>query len=250
LYIGGTVGRSVPRTTSGALTAHYYWETVPTFSYSALTPGTFYWLFVNPIMGSYAEDANNQLVIGMTQNNNRYYIYSVYNRDLLRTASGTGTDPTFALQGFTTTSTGGTPDTTIPPCGGLPESADADPVLLISSDRNTAKRIGIVEQSVSNMPVHVKNLIAMNEYMFNKLYVVARPRFNFDFPSVTVPTQLPKAGDICCHVSKKAQVGRPRTGLQTGVIANVNYQFGQDNDSVLGLRKLSVSTTGILRGSY
>jgi hypothetical protein len=121
---------------------------------------------------------------------------------------------------------------------------------MIGSDCNMAKRIGMVEQAVTNMPIHVKNFATMNEYLFNKLYVTARPRFNFDYPQVTAPGIMPKAGDIVCHISKKAQVGRARTGVQTGVISAVNYTFSQDNDSVLGLRKLQIGTTGILRGSY
>jgi hypothetical protein len=199
-------------------------------NYRWLYNGAGNWLQYNTAGGVFAAVPPNQLIASGSS--------GLLNVDMF---IGSGTPPVPA---------GGTSDTLIPGCGGLPESADADPILMISSDANEAKRIGLVEQAVTNMPVYVKNLAAMNEYMFKKLYVTARPRFNFDFPSVTAPGLLPKAGDIVCHVSKKAQVGRARAAMQTGVIASVNYQFAQDADSVLGLRKLAVATTGILRGSY
>lgn len=142
------------------------------------------------------------------------------------------------------------PDVIVDPCGGLPETRDADPLLTIASDRNMAKRIGMVEQVISNIPPHVKTFQSMNEYMFNKLYIMSRPRFTFDYPSLTLPSVMPKAGDITVHVSKKANIGKARTPVQTGIITQVTYDFGQDSDSILGLRRLSLETNGILRGSY
>jgi hypothetical protein len=142
------------------------------------------------------------------------------------------------------------PDTVIAPCGGLPESDDADDVLHIATDRNNAKRLGIVEQVISNLPPHVKTFQTLNEYMFNKLYVMAKPRFTFDYPSLTLPEIMPKAGDILCHVSVKAGVGVRRNPIQTGIITQVTYDFSQSSDSILGLRRLSLTSTGVLRGSY
>lgn len=142
------------------------------------------------------------------------------------------------------------PDVIVDPCGGLPETRDADPLLTIASDCNMRKRIGMVEQVIGNIPPHVKTFQTMTEFMFNKLYVMARPRFTFEYPDLTLPNIMPKAGDICAHVSKKAGIGVRRGVVQTGVITEVSYDFGQDSDSVLGLRRLSIETNGVLRGSY
>ena len=65
-----------------------------------------------------------------------------------------------------------------------------------------------------------------------------------------MPGKIPKAGDIVCHVDRRANIGLRNAPLQTGIITQVSYDFGQDADGVLGLRKLSLSTTGVRRGYY
>jgi hypothetical protein len=240
---------------SGVLSAKYAMTTQAS-TQTALNQSTLptdLWLVVwmDP---SVAMDNNNRTAWGYIGSGTGEYIgYDDFNQLVYHAGTAHAAQfqiETFQGTGTPTVPTGGTPPTTIQPCGGLPEASDSDNVLMIASDRNSGKRLGMVEQTVTNMPVHVKNFASMNEYLYNKLYTVAKPHFNFDYPSVTVPTTLPKGGDICCHVSKKAQVGRARTPLQMGVIASVQYNFGQDSDSVLGLRRLSIATTGILRGSY
>lgn len=254
MYVGGVAGTALPVAPYGYTTpGAYYIETPSTFSFSGLTSGTTYWFIFYVDSGIVQGDQWQQVVWGERQPYDGVWVkYQVSSGTWLEGDFSGGTNPRLQAQHIEGSGTPGTPgsSTTIDPCGGLPESADADPTFMIASDRNTGKRIGMVEQAVTNMPVHVKTFQTMAEFMYNKLYVMARPRFNFDYPSVTVPGQMPKAGDICVHVSKKAQVGRARTALQTGVIAAVNYQFGQDNDSVLGLRKLAIATTGIVRGTY
>lgn len=249
----GDKNLDIPVAASGVFSSKYVMTTLAT-TQTAITVGGDYWLVVW-MGGGVTCDNNNRPAWGYIGSGTGEYIgYDDYQNIVQSGGTGThvkqfkietsegATDPTIP--------SGGTPPTTIEPCGGLPESADADNVKMIATDRNTAKRIGIVEQVVTNMPVHVKNFASMGEYFMNKLYTVAKPRFNFDYPTVSVPITLPKAGDICVHVSKKAMIGRSRTPIQTGVISAVAYSFGQDNDSILGLRKLSIATTGILRGSY
>lgn len=253
LYVNGVSGTALPFTNYGYTTDKYYIETPSTFSFSGLTPSTTYWFAVSVDPAIVQGDQWQQILWGeRSPYDGAWFKFQASGGSVISGQFTGGTNPRLQAQHMEGSGTPGTPgtSTTIDPCGGLPESADADPTFMIGSDRNTAKRIGMVEQTITNMPIHVKTFQTMAEFMYNKLYIAARPRFNFDYPSVTVPGQMPKAGDIVCHVSKKAQVGRARTPIQTGVISAVNYQFGQDSDSVLGLRKLAISTTGILRGSY
>lgn len=247
MAINGVAGTAVPQGSgSGVPSAAYKWETVAGFTFSVPIVARWYWFVAFPT-NTISQNASNTLQLAWTPPHyDRYVIIRMSDGALISNRESAGHDPAFKMdQG-----TNSTPDTIIPPCGGLPNSADADPWLAIGSDCNTSKRIGMVEQTVSNIPIYVKKFQSIQEYLFNKLYVTARPRFNFDYPSVTAPSTMPKAGDLVCHVSKKAQVGRSRTAVQIGVISAINYEFGQDSDSVLGLRKLSVGTTGILRGSY
>jgi hypothetical protein len=134
--------------------------------------------------------------------------------------------------------------------GGTQATIDADPVFAVAHDRNMSNRLGIVERVISDIPTHIKKAQTLNEYLYNKLYYAAKPRFTFDFPSVTMPNRIPKAGDIVAHVDSKARVGTIEGAVQTGVISSVGYTFDQGQDDVLGLRRLSLSTTGIRRGSY
>jgi hypothetical protein len=253
LYINGVAGTAVPQGgSSGIYTAPYKWETPSGFSFSAHDPTKWYWFYMYPDASISGMNTTNTIGIGWpTPRYVRYLFWTLSDGIIRGHQEQSGHDPAFSTDfGGPSAGDSGTPPTTIPACGGLPETEDADPLLMIASDCNMAKRIGMVEQTVTNMPIHVKNFTSMNEYLYNKLYITARPRFNFDYPEVTAPGTMPKAGDICCHISKKAQIGRARTGVQTGVISSVNYTFGQDADSILGLRKLAISTSGILRGSY
>ena len=136
------------------------------------------------------------------------------------------------------------------PCGGLPSTADADPVQALATDYNMIKRTGFVERALADIPVYVKTKQTMDEYMFAQIYASAKPRFTFDFPAVTVPSKLPKAGDIIAHCIKNANLGTKSTPVQTGMISGVDYEFTQDESSVLGLTKLKMQTTGIRKGYY
>ena len=137
--------------------------------------------------------------------------------------------------------------------GGTQATKDADPVFAVAHDFNMANRIGVVERAITSIPQHIKTKQTLNEYLFNKLYFASKPKFTFDFPSLTMPNKLPKAGDICAHVDSRANVGLKTAPIQTGVVSSVQYTFeqgsGGQNDT-LGLRKLAVTTTGIKRGSY
>lgn len=248
MYINGVSGTAVPQGAgSGSPSAPYKWETPAAFSFTVPIAARWYWFCAFPT-NTVSQNASNTLQLAWTPPHyDRFVIIRVSDGALITNRESAGHDPAFKMDFG---SGGADPDTVIPPCGGLPTSSDADPMLSIASDCNMSKRIGMVEQTVTNIPIYVKKFQSMQEYLFNKLYVMARPRFNFDYPSVTAPSTMPKAGDLVCHVSKKAQVGRARTAVQIGVISAINYEFGQDSDSILGLRKLSVGTTGILRGSY
>src|SRR6266496_2776180 len=135
-----------------------------------------------------------------------------------------------------------------PECGGTP--AGANDVFCVAHDRNASGKIGIVERAITGLPSYVIDLQTINEYLYNKLYISSKPRFTFDFPSVTMPNKIPKAGDICCHVDRRANVGLRGSPLQTGIITQVSYDFNQGSDGVLGLRNLALSTTGVRRGYY
>jgi hypothetical protein len=137
-------------------------------------------------------------------------------------------------------------------CGGSQSTIDADPVFCVAHDRNMSNRLGVVERVISGIPTHIKTAQTLNEYLYNKLYYAAKPRFTFDFPSVTMSNKIPKAGDIVVHVDSKARVGTQTAPIQTGVISSVQYSFeqGKGTDDALGLRRLSLQTTGIKRGSY
>jgi hypothetical protein len=141
------------------------------------------------------------------------------------------------------------PPPTPGPCGSQ-ATIGTDPVFAVAHDRNMSNRLGIVERVISGIPTHIKTAQTLNEYLYNKLYYAAKPRFTFDFPSVSMPNRIPKAGDICAHVDTKCNVGTMNGAIQTGVISSVQYSFEQGSDDALGLRRLSLSTTGIRRGSY
>lgn len=137
---------------------------------------------------------------------------------------------------------------------GAPASIGADPVFCIAQDRNMSSRLGIVERLISDIPTYIRTAQTLREYMFNRVYYSAKPRFTFDFPSVSMPNRLPKSGDIIAHVDTRANVGLRNAPIQTGVINTVRYKFDQKGggggNDALGLRKLALTTTGIKRGSY
>ena len=135
-------------------------------------------------------------------------------------------------------------------CGGTQATKETDPVFAVAHDRNMSNRLGVVEKVITGIPTHIKTAQVLREYLANKLYYAAKPRFTFDFPSVSMPNKLPKAGDIVAHVDTKANVGLRNAPVQTGVISSVSYDFAQGDDGVLGLRKIGLQTTGIRRGSY
>jgi hypothetical protein len=137
-------------------------------------------------------------------------------------------------------------------CGGSQSTVNADPVFGIAHDRNMSNRLGVVERVITGIPTHIKTKQTLNEWLFNRLYVVAKPKFTFDYPSLSMCNKLPKAGDICVHVDNPANVGLRDAPIQTGVISTVRYSFGRGKGQtdVIGLSRLSISTTGIKRGSY
>lgn len=251
LYVNGVVGRPRPFAASGVRTANYIMETAPTFTQSLAAFPAGETLFIR--MTGYntnVQDANNQLRIG------RKYPFNgvvgtwntatgaviTYNSE---PASGSNIDALYKVD-----LTVGSSDTTLPACGGLPALVDADPVFSVAQDKNASNRIGTVERVLSGIPTHIRTAQTMNEYMFAKLFVASKPRFTFDFPAVTIPTQIPKAGDIVTHVCKKANVGTKQAPIQSGIILSVDYDFRQDDEGIINLTKMGLSTTGIRRGYY
>jgi hypothetical protein len=118
------------------------------------------------------------------------------------------------------------------------------------NDRNGESRVGRVERSVTSIPDHIDGLQTIQEYLYPRLYLASKPRFIFDYPSLTMPNKIPKAGDMLCHYDSQVRVGTYTTPVQTSVITNARYEFGQDSDGVLGLRKLGLSTSGLRKGYY
>jgi hypothetical protein len=131
--------------------------------------------------------------------------------------------------------------------------------------------LGPVERVINSAPQHIDSLATIQEYLYPRLYLASRPKIAFDYPSLTMPNKIPKAGDVCVHYDNQLGVGMGGTipdpnvsstlyvnpavypGMsivQTSVISDVRYEFGQDADGVLGLRKLSLSTAGIRKGMY
>lgn len=138
------------------------------------------------------------------------------------------------------------------PCGANQSTIETDNVFAIAHDKNMSNRMGIVERIVSGLPTHIKNKQTLDEYLYNQIYFSAKPRFTFDYPSLTMSNKLPKAGDIVAHVDSRVNVGINNAPVQTGLISSVRYSFAQGSgqNDALGLRKLALKTTGIKRGSY
>lgn len=138
------------------------------------------------------------------------------------------------------------------PCGGTQSTQATDPIFAVAHDKNMSKRLGVVERVATSIPSYVKTAQTLNEYMFNQIYYSAKPRFTFDFPSLSMPNKLPKAGDIVAHVDTRVNVGTQTGPIQTGIINKIRYSFQQaaGRNSTLGLNTLALTTTGIKRGSY
>jgi len=122
--------------------------------------------------------------------------------------------------------------------------------IVMANDRNGEARLGKVERTVTSIPNHIDGLQTIQEYLYPRLYLASKPRFSFDYPSLSMPNRIPKAGDVLCHYDTTMRVGTSSTPVQTSIITNARFEFGQDNDGVLGLRKLGLSTLGLRKGYY
>jgi hypothetical protein len=252
LYRNGVSGTAFPSSATNVIVVQ---QEIDDDTGPSLTPGTRYWMVL----------AYNHATADMGW---------VANYDWVAVTNATGTHPAFRFSNdgggsWSGVSTSDFSESGVffrfefafggsPACGGggggstNQATKDADPVFAVAHDRNMSGRIGVVERVMSAIPTHIKTRQTLNEYLYNKLYFAAKPRFTFDFPSVTMPNKIPKAGDIITHVDTKARVGTQTTPVQTGVVSSIQYSFeqGKGQDDALGLRRLSLSTTGIKRGSY
>jgi hypothetical protein len=122
--------------------------------------------------------------------------------------------------------------------------------IAIANDRNGQNRIGNVERTVTSLPNHVENLQTIQEYLYSRIYLSSKPRFSFDYPRLTMPNRIPKAGDVLSHYDTTVNVGTSTTPIQTSIITSARFEFDQGSDGVLGLRKLGLSTAGIRKGYY
>ena len=122
--------------------------------------------------------------------------------------------------------------------------------IVMANDRNGETKLGKVERTVSSIPNHIDGLQTIQEYLFPRLYLASKPRFSFDYPSLSMPNKIPKAGDVLCHYDTTVKVGTRTTPVQTSIITSANFEFSQGSDGVLGLRKLGLSTAGLRKGYY
>jgi hypothetical protein len=122
--------------------------------------------------------------------------------------------------------------------------------IVMGNDRNGESKIGKVERTVTSIPNHIDGLQTIQEYIYPRLYLASKPRFSFDYPSLSMPNKIPKAGDVLCHYDTTVNVGTSAHPVQTSIITSARFEFGQDSDGVLGLRKLGLSTAGIRKGYY
>lgn len=263
LYVNGVSGTAWPNQAAGVRSANFIMKTAPGWGGASLgaiiNPSTQKLVIMFSVASTVTQNSNNHILLG-----ERYPFYSVAGftyhgffvvnqggSTWLSNSTSAKSDALLAVAitvGSDAPPGGGT--TTIPPCGGLPQLADADPLFAVAQDKNMSARLGVVERVVSDLPSHIRTKQTMDEFLFNKLFTASKPRFVFDYPAVTIPNTVPKAGDICAHVSQKAKVGTKRSPLQVGVILSVNYDFNQDDEGVFSLTKMGLSTTGIRRGYY
>ena len=122
--------------------------------------------------------------------------------------------------------------------------------IVMANDRNGETKLGKVERTVTSIPNHIDGLQTIQEYLYPRLYLASKPRFAFDYPSLTMPNKIPKAGDVLCHYDTTVKAGTRTTPVQTSIITSANFEFSQGSDGVLGLRKLGLSTAGLRKGYY
>ena len=122
--------------------------------------------------------------------------------------------------------------------------------IVMANDRNGETKLGKVERTVTSIPNHIDGLQTIQEYLYPRLYLASKPRFSFDYPSLTMPNKIPKAGDVLCHYDTTVKVGTSTAPVQTSIITSANFEFAQGSDGVLGLRKLGLSTAGLRKGYY
>jgi hypothetical protein len=122
--------------------------------------------------------------------------------------------------------------------------------IVMANDRNGETKLGKVERTVTSIPNHIDGLQTIQEYLYPRLYLASKPRFSFDYPSLSMPNKIPKAGDVLCHYDTTVKVGTSTAPVQTSIITSANFEFSQGSDGVLGLRKLGLSTAGLRKGYY
>src|SRR6266496_3440894 len=173
-----TLGTAFPGATLSAFAVGMLPGTTgPTFTLD----GRFYWIAITDNTGM---GLTNR--VGWVQTNTAgWWAYSL-NSGSTWTNGGSGSGP---WNRMTQASAGSAA------CGGTP--AGANDVFCVAHDRNASGKIGVVEKAITGLPSYVIDLQTINEYLYNKLYISSKPRFTFDFPSVTMPGKIPKAGDIC-----------------------------------------------------
>jgi hypothetical protein len=143
-------------------------------------------------------------------------------------------------------------DVTIPGCPGFVEPEVNHDKFITARDAQAQKQVALVERPMTSLPPGTLTGQTLIELMFAKLKKVSKPRFDFTFPSLTMPGKIPKAGDLCVHVDTLTtnKVGTRTTPMQVGLITNVRMEFGTDQENILGLKKLSLNTSGIRKGYY
>lgn len=122
--------------------------------------------------------------------------------------------------------------------------------LVVGRDTNAMKKWGQIERAETSLPEHVVNRQTIDNFLYPQLYTSAKPRVAFDYPSLTMPNIPPKAGDIVAHIDPLLKVGTKTTPIQTTVITDTRYEFGDGSDSVIGLTKLGLTSIGMRRGYY
>lgn len=144
----------------------------------------------------------------------------------------------------------GSAASTIPGCAGFTEPTVNFDRRISANDRVAQKKTILIERAYTSLPPGTHTAQSLNELLYSKLYVSSKPRFTYVFPSVTIPNKYPKAGDLVTHIDPYNKVGTAFDPIQIGIVADARYEFGTDPHNILGLRKLSLTTTGIRKGYY
>ena len=95
----------------------------------------------------------------------------------------------------------------------------------MANDRNGETKLGKVERTVTSIPNHIDGLQTIQEYLYPRLYLASKPRFSFDYPSLSMPNKIPKAGDVLCHYDTTVKVGTATAPVQTSIITSANFEF-------------------------